>query len=83
MKKKHMKKLTINRETVRSLDSPKGVFGGATVAPCQTQGLACNPTMIGIRCGDTGTYDTCAQTYGCSTDCTTGGTACTGLTCGC
>ncbi len=82
-KKQHMKKLKINRETLRTLDKPQGVFGAATsVAPCGTHALACNPTQVGIRCTDTGTYDTCGATNDlCSGTCTTGGTACTGLTC--
>lgn len=83
MKKKHLKKLTISRETLRSLDRMRGVVGAATsVAPCPTVGLACNPTQIGIHCTDTGTYDSCQGSINlCSNDCTTGGTACTGLTC--
>lgn len=80
-KKQYMKRLTINRETLRSLDNPRGVFGAATsVAPCATAGLACNPTQVGIRCTDTGgTYDTCQASVAapCSyAECTTGGTAC-------
>ena len=77
--KKKVRKITLSRETLRSLDRLHGVVGGATYA------IACQgPTAVGTRCvGDTGTYDTCANTYACSTHCETGGNACTALTCYC
>ena len=76
--KKKVRKLTISRETLGSLDRMSGVFGGGTsLSP------ACmNPTVYGTRClTTTDTYDACGPSANCSTDCTTGGTACTGLTC--
>jgi hypothetical protein len=81
--KKKMKKLTLNRETVRSLDSFRRVVGG-TVNPTDgiacTHALGCTPTQVGTKCvTGTGSYGTCGISNLCSGNCETGG-ACT-LTC--
>jgi hypothetical protein len=77
--KKKVRKLVLGRETLRSLEQPQGVAGGiSAVGGCSLSPACLFPTQFGIRCaGDTGTYDTCANTANCSTNCTTGGTACT------
>ena len=73
--KKKVKKLTINRETLRSLDGLQGVEGGSGPGP--THALGCDPTNVGTNCiTGTGSYDTCAPSYRCSNNCATGG-ACT------
>ena len=52
---KKVKKLTIRRETLHSLDTMKDVFGGRP-----TYALRCEPTNVGTQCiTDTDTYDTC------------------------
>lgn len=76
--KKKVRKLTLSRETLRSLDRLQRVVGGATMTACS------GPTQVGVQCvGDTGSYDTCGYSYACSTHCQTGGTTCTALTCNC
>jgi hypothetical protein len=76
------KKLTLNRETLRSLDQLHLVVAEGT-----TYAIACqNPTVYGIHCntgtGTENTYGDTCYTNACSVYCETGG-ACTGLTCGC
>jgi hypothetical protein len=76
------KKLKLSRETLRSLDRVNGVFGGS-VGPGPTHALGCEPTNVGTNCiTGTGSYDTCAPSYRCSTNCETGG-ACTFSCAGC
>jgi hypothetical protein len=78
--KKKVRKLTINRETLCSLNPMLGVQGGLgpTLSP------ACmNPTQFGTKCltATNQSYGDCGPSVNCSNGCATGGTACTGLTC--
>lgn len=76
--KKKVRKLTINRETLCSLETMSGVAGGGSFTP------ACmNPTQFGTKCltATNQSYGDCGPSVNCSNGCATGGTACTGLTC--
>lgn len=76
--KKTPKRLTLHRETVGSLDRVTG--GTPTFAP--TCRATCGGTAGGA-CATEGSYNTCGASAWCSSECATGGTACTGLTCNC
>jgi hypothetical protein len=79
--KKKVRKLTLSRETVCSLEDLRSTFGAGSYI-CTRAPYNCSINTCG-GC-DTGTYDdTCLYSNGCTTQCETGGTACTGLTCAC
>lgn len=68
MKKKIIRKLALNRETMHSLDGVRNaVVGGRSIAVC---------TTIGGTTRTEDTYDTCGPSAVCSGGCATGG-ACT------
>jgi len=75
MKKKAVRKLELNRETLRALEVPQGVFGGIRRTDEFVTVSGCGDCTGG---GGTDTYNTCLDTYnfGCSNQCATGG-ACT------
>jgi len=85
--KKKVKRLYLSRETLRSLETLHfsalgGVQGGAlTIAlGCGGNTAKCSlPCDSGFGCGPSNILETCGV---CSGNCETGGTACTGLSCG-
>jgi len=75
--RKNGRKLALNRETLRSLETWGLVIGGASAACGTTFGTRCGTTDDGNTYGNCqNTFEVCSANY-----CETGGTACSGLSC--